>query len=116
MVGAVGVEMLVTDTIAGADHEGRADLPDAPAGLVHVVPALRSLPSRFPRTRVHELEPVERTQRSGARRGRVVVDENEKRDPFVVDESLGVSAGTRSDRRHAGPRARGLLRAGAQLA
>jgi len=98
MVRAVAVEVLVANPIAGADHEGRPDLPYALARLVDVVSTLRRFPSRLPRARVQQLEPVERSQRRRLRSSRRIVDEDQVRDLLVADERFGIAAITRSDR------------------
>src|SRR5204863_9621105 len=95
MVRAVGIKVLVANPIARADHEGRPDLPHPLARLVDVVATLRGFPSCLPRARVQELEPVERSERRRLRSRRVVVDEDQVRDPLVADERLGITAITR---------------------
>ena len=115
MVGAVGIEVLVANAIARADHEGRPDLPHPLARPVDVVSTLRRLPRCLPRARVQELEPVERSQRRRVCRGGVVVDEDEERDSLVSDEGFGVAAITRPDRDDVGTQIGDLVMALAQL-
>ena len=64
---------------------------------------------------MEEFEPVQRTQRRGASRRRVVVDEDKERDLFIADECLGVVAITGSDRDDVGAHASDLVVALTQL-
>ena len=115
MIRAVGIEVLVANPIARADHEGRPDLLHPLARLVDVVSTLRRFPSCLPRARVQELEPVERSQRRRLGSRRSVIDENQERDPLVADKRFGIVAITRPDRDNVGAQTGDLVVALAQL-
>ena len=115
MVRAVDIEVLVANPITRADHERGPDLPYPLARFVDVVSTPRRFPSCLPRTRVQELEPVQRSQRRRLRGHRSVVDEDQERDPLVVDERFGVAAITRPDRGDAGAQTGDLVVVLAQL-
>ena len=115
MVGTVGIEVLVANPIARADHEGCPDLPHPLTGLVDVVSTLRRCSGCLPRPRVQELEPAERSQRRRVRSRGVVVDEDDERDLLVADERCCVAAVTRPYRDDAGAQTGDLVVALAQL-
>jgi predicted HD phosphohydrolase len=96
MVGAVVVDVLVADLLAGSDDERRAELGDPPSGLVDPVPggagALGSLPAAPVREQPEETDASNRRRPGGAG---VVVDQHGERDVLVGDERgrVGHAAG-----------------------
>ena len=87
MVGAVVVDVLVADLLAGADDERRPELGDPPPRLVDPVPGgarpLGSLPAATVREQPEEPDAPNGRGPGGAG---VVVDQNGERDALVGDE------------------------------
>lgn len=98
MVGAVDVEVLVTQATVGADDERGADLANSGSRLVDVVAAPRCREGGSPRARMQELEPAERRDGSGLGGLGVVVDEDHEWQTFIADERTCLRMVACSDR------------------
>jgi hypothetical protein len=97
MVGGVGVDVLVAETLTRADHERRAELRDALARLVDPVAGLASAPGTREAARVEQAPRARPLHRRGSSGAGVVVDEHREGHVLVGDEASRVPLITGAD-------------------
>ena len=116
MVGAVVVEMLVADLVAGAHHEGGPELRDAASRLVNAVAGSPCPLGAFPTPAVGQ-EPEEPDPAHGRGPGGagVVVDQDREGDVLVGDECRRVAHAAGTDGHDLGALSADLVVAAPQL-